>query len=228
MTTNSTRRFFAVLLGLGVFLCADLPANAQASSLIPKGMYAWSKTAVVPVIRPSMPLKGVRVSAALGSRAHRLLQNNAALGDLIAPQVQRQVFSQQVKRGYLPGYYQPTHVDTNDILYLQQVQKELNALYPQTKRRFAPFTADTLKQVVQVWQKAPADENFMSATAAVEVLVSRTASRRTGYYALAVESTAGSERAVHDVLILDVNNARWISLRKSLSAAHPLRQPKNP
>lgn len=223
MTTIFVRRFLVVVSGLGLALCTELPAFSQTARLVTKGVSAWSQTgAIIPVLRPSFPLKGAKVSPVLGKRASEIL--NPAQQQVLSNKIERQIFNQSAERGYVTGYYRPDHTDTRNIIYLQRVQKELKALYPQTKRRFAPLTANSLEELLQVWKNGPAEENFMSAGSATEVLVLRTTARRSGYYALAVEKTSASGRAVHDILILDVNNARWISLRKSLAAAHPMRQ----
>ncbi len=229
MTTIFVRRFLTVLFGLGLVLCAELPAFSQAANLAAKGAAAWSKTAaVLPVIRPSFALQGVKISPVLGKRSSEILHLNSAQQQALANKIERQVFNQSIERNYYTGYYRPTNVETGNVVYLQRVQKELKALYPQTKRRFAPVTAKTLEELLQVWKTGPAPETYMSARAAAEVLVLRTTARRTGYYALAVESTADSGRPLHDILILDVNNARWISLRKSLATAHPARSLQKP
>lgn len=222
MTTTLTRRFLTTLFGFGLLFCAELPGFSQpANQLIKQGAAAAFKKSVVPipVIRPNIPLKGVRVSPVLGTYANEILRFTPAQQKALSSNIERQILSRRIKTGLYSGFYHPSNVDTRNVVYLQQVQKELSAIYPQKEVRFAPVTTPSLKELLQVWKTGAANEEFMGAGTAVEVLVGRAASRRAGYYALAVEGEGDAAGALRDILILDVNNARWLSLRKSLEEA---------
>ncbi len=197
--TTCTKRLFATLLGMGILFAADFPAHAQ-NALLPLGKALSSK---------------VVASDAVGQRALNFLKSTKGMAAL-----ERQLFSQVVAKSYFPGYYRPDlNVNTQTIAYLRSVQKGLDTLYPQTEYRFAPVTVSSFDDLMYIWNHGP-KEAFMEARNAVSLIVERTAARRVGFYAVAVQNAPGSAFPVKDILILDVNNGRWISMRKSLESAH--------
>ena len=223
MNTNTqTRLLHHTLLCVGILLAGTPIAHAQGQSLVAKSFTHFGNPAVIFPANKTMPsaLKGVIVSPEVGRRTGAVLQ--AKSNKELMAKLQRKIAAQQAKRVFFPGYYHPSLVNIHTVPYLKEVKKELRAIYPNTKRLFSPFYATTWKEVMNVWNHGPKGQ-FMSASSAAEVLVSRAVSRKMGYYAVAVQSTEASGRPVHDILLLDVNNAQWISLRKSLAAVHPAR-----
>ncbi len=197
-----------IAVSAGIIFLFAAPVAAQnvlkALSNIPKSSSFFS-------------LSGKQVSSeVLGKYANSILKSKLPSIDGI----QRQVINQMPKNGLFPGYYNVYDVNTQTISYLHLMQNSLNALYPNTQHRFAPVTVSSFREIMEIWQNGP-KENFMSARNAVAFIVERTGSGRAGFYAVAVENPSASGQALHDILILDVNRGRWISLRESMDKAHP-------
>lgn len=211
MTTRMTLK-----LAFAAAALYAVPGWAQSAYLAKPAQTLLQRT-------PAALCQKATVSVPVGLTTHALLHNPAFQTFRIQPRLERKIFQQVLHKGYFPGYYRPSrNVNTQTLAYLRSARQALEALYPQTKRRFAPIATDSFQALVHAWKNGP-QTHFMDLQNAVALTVERTAQRKPGFYAVAVESTPQSKRAVHDVLILDVNNARWISLRKSLAKARSLR-----
>ena len=221
--TTRTKLFFYMLIGTGILLLAGSPVRAQGN--MPG---ALAKTTQLVTYGKALPNAGRIISSAeVGKSAAALLNAKRLPDQALAARVQRQVLRQTMEKGYFPGLYRPDYTQTQTVAYLRSVTKALSDLYPNTKRRFAPVTVSSFQELMDIWANGPKEE-FMEARNAVSLIVERTASRRVGFYAVAVESTPKSGRALHDILLLDVNRASWVSLRKSMAKARQERTAQLP
>lgn len=123
------------------------------------------------------------------------------------------------------GYYNPGRIyHSQNYPSLRRMTVSLKQMYPQSERRFAAQYVQDFEDLKDLWDNGTR-ELFTSPSVAVQNLFQQEGRRRPGFYVLAVESTPGSLRPLHDILILDFNRHRWVSWRKSLAAATALTPP---